>query len=278
MKTHICFTLVLGLCMACAPAGSNHSQPSASANTAASASATGSSLSPQADFETTGEDVKYHPQKQGFSGYLAQPKTPGKYPALVLIHEWWGLNKNIREFADHFAQKGYVALAVDLYEGQSTDKPEEARNLAAAVRNNLAAASDNLTQGVNFLKAQSMVNSERVASVGWCFGGGWSYEMAKNNMGVKASVMYYGSFNDHDDLSQMKAHILGHFGEKDTSIKLDDVRQFQATLKTLSGSHEIYIYPNAGHGFANSDNPAAYNKEAADLAWERTLSFLKGNL
>jgi carboxymethylenebutenolidase len=98
--------------------------------------------------------------------------------------------------------------------------------------------------------------------------------MAKNNLGVKASVMYYGQFNPKDDLSQMRAHILGHFGEQDRAISVDDARSFQATLKTLAGDHEVFIYPNAGHGFANAGD-SDYVPEAAELAWQRTISFLE---
>jgi carboxymethylenebutenolidase len=95
-------------------------------------------------------------------------------------------------------------------------------------------------------------------------------------MGVKATVMYYGQFG-HDDLSHMKATIIGHFGEKDTNIKVDNVKEFQAALKTQNGNNEVYIYPNAGHGFANPSG-ANYNEEAADLAWQRTMDFLQKNL
>jgi len=98
--------------------------------------------------------------------------------------------------------------------------------------------------------------------------------MAKNDLGVKATVIYYGYFNPKDDLSRMRATIIGHFGEEDRSIKVNDVREFQARLKTLNGDHEIYIYPNAGHGFAKSGRKR-YNKEAAEDAWERTTAFLK---
>jgi len=115
---------------------------------------------------------------------------------------------------------------------------------------------------------------DRLASVGWCFGGGWPYQTAKNNLGVKASVIYYGRFNPEDDLSRMRAVILGHLGEDDRGIRIDTVGEFQARLKTLNEDHEIYIYPNAGHAFANPGG-SNYNKEAAQLAWSRTVSFLK---
>jgi carboxymethylenebutenolidase len=206
-------------------------------------------------------------------GYLALPDGPGPHPAVVLIHEWWGLNDNIRENARRFAEQGYVALAVDLYEGAATTDQTEAGRLAGAVRGNTDRAMDNLSQAVRYLRNRAEVDDERLASVGWCFGGGWSYEMAKNDLGMDATVMYYGQFNADDDLEEMKSHIIGHFGEEDTSIKVDDVREFQATLQTQSGEHEVYIYPNAGHGFANEDNPN-YNAEAADMAWQRTVAFL----
>lgn len=226
----------------------------------------------------TENDVIYYNDNKNVKGFLAYPEKTGKYPALVLIHEWWGLNDNIKENVKKFAKLGYVVLASDLYGNSATTEQNKAREMAGKVRENTEEAMKNLKNAVAFLKARNDVEADRLASVGWCFGGGWSYQLAKNNVGVKASVMYYGNFNTEDDLQMMKAHIIGHFGEKDTSIKVDDVKQFQASLKTLSGKHEIYIYPNAGHGFANETNSNAYVKESADSAWERTIEFLKKNL
>src|SRR6185295_6651681 len=139
------------------------------------------------------------------------------------------------------------------------------------------AAFANLRAGTNYLKTLSSVDASALGTVGWCFGGNWAYEMAKNDFGLKTSVMYYGQMHPDDDLQNMKTLILGHFGEKDTSISVDTVKEFQAKLKTLSGEHEIYIYPNDGHGFANPDNPN-YDAKSADLAWERTLRFLATHL
>ncbi len=222
------------------------------------------------------ESVVYD-MENGIQGYLTHPEGSGQYPGLILIHEWWGLNDNIREFAHRFARLGYVALAVDLYNGRLAQTPNDAMQLAASVRNNLPAAFENLTKAVDFMRRSPYVRKDRIASVGWCFGGGWSYQMAKNDMGVGASVIYYGRFNPQDDFSRMRALILGNFGEKDSSISVDSVREFQATLKTLNGNHEIYIYPNAGHAFANSDS-TNYNREAAELAWKRTITFLEKHL
>lgn len=221
------------------------------------------------------EEVRYHKQLKDVKGFLARPADNKKHPAIVLIHEWTGLNDYMRGNARQYAKLGYVALAADLYQGKVTTNRDEARKLATGVRKNREVALENLRQAVAYLKGRSAnVDPQRLASVGWCFGGGWSYQMAKNDLGVKATVIYYGHFNPKDDLSRMRATIIGHYGEKDRSIKVDDVRAFQARLKTLNGDHEIYIYPNAGHGFAKSGRKR-YNKEAAEDAWKRTTAFLK---
>lgn len=230
------------------------------------------------DDETSTNEVNYYPEKPATMGYLAVPEGEGPFPALILIHEWWGMNDNIRDFAEDFADQGYVALAVDLYGGEAADTPDQARTLATSVRENTDGAFSNLEAAVAYLKGRDDVIAESMASVGWCFGGQWSYEMAKNDLGVAASVMYYGRFSPDDDLEMMKAMILGHFGEEDTGIAVDDVREFQAKLETLNGEHQVFIYPNAGHAFANEDNEEAYDEEAAELAWKRTLEFLQKHL
>ena len=226
----------------------------------------------------TATDVAYVKGNDNIKGYLAKPADKKTRPGLILIHEWWGLNDNIRENARAFAELGYVALAVDLYNGKMATKPAGARELAGSVRKNTEAAFANLKQAVSYLTGlKGEVDPARIASLGWCFGGGWSYQMAKNDLGVKASVIYYGFFNPADDLSRMRATILGHFGETDRAIKVDNVRAFQAKLKTLKGDHMVFIYPNAGHAFANADS-RNYEKEAAETAWKRTLDFFKKHL
>ena len=219
-------------------------------------------------------EVAYHGSTQG---YLALPAGTGNHPAIILIHEWWGLNDDIRAKAREFADQGFAALAVDLYDGKYGSSPAAARKLASGVRENMDEAFNNLRSAFAYLREHQRVQGDRLASVGWCFGGGWSYQIAKNNLGAKAAVIYYGSFNPADDLRKMKATILGNFGDKDRSIQVNNVREFQAKLSTLAGDHQIYIYPNAGHGFANPDNPS-YDKAAAALAHERTLAFLRKHL
>lgn len=212
---------------------------------------------------------------QDLNGYLAKPTSAGEKPAIILIHEWWGLNDAIRSTAREFAKLGYVALAVDLYGQEATTDRRQAQEYASGVQDNMEAAFANLKAAVKTLQEMPDVDQDRMASIGWCFGGGWSYQMAKNNLGVKATVIYYGRFNPEDDLQKMRAKIIGHFAEEDRGIRVDNVKEFQATLKTLSGEHEIYIYPNTQHGFASrpGENPR-YDEEAAELAWQRTNAFL----
>lgn len=232
-------------------------------------SSTGSSVDTGSGISVHTETVNYGPT----NGYLAIPDASGKHPAIVLIHEWFGLNDNIRWYAEQFAKQGYVALAIDLYDGQSTQDPAQAQKLASSVQHNMDKAMANLQSAVTYLKTRSEVDSTRLASIGWCFGGGWSYQMAKNNLGVKATVMYYGQFAPKDDLSMMKAHIIGHYGDKDQTIPVDDVKAFRAKLQTLSGENQVFIYENQGHGFARE-----LTTDSAKLAWQRTLAFLKQEL
>lgn len=230
--------------------------------------------------QVSGKEVTYFGSgEQAVSGYLAEPADSGSHPAIILIHEWWGLNDDIRAKARSFADLGYVALAVDLYHGASTTDPQEARQLVMKVQGDLPGAFENLRAALQFLKEDSLVDPDRIASIGWCFGGGWSYQMAVNNLGVKASVIYYGQFNPEDDFQKMRAEIIGHFADNDRSIAVDNVKEFQARLKTANGEHEIYIYPNTTHGFASRPgvNPQ-YSEAAAKLAWERTIAFLKKHL
>ena len=225
-----------------------------------------------------GRSVEYIQDEQGaVSGYLALPSGKGTHPGIILIHEWWGLNEDIRQKAREYAEAGYAALAVDLYEGRVTTRPEVAQELATKVRGDTQAAFAHLRAALEWLGSHPRVNGQRLASVGWCFGGGWSYEIARNQLGTKASIIYYGQFNPKDDLSKMRATILGHFAEQDLYIRVDDVRQFQAKLSTLNGEHEVFIYPNTQHSFDSSNRPA-YDAKASDRAWQRSLAFLRKHL
>ena len=210
-------------------------------------------------------------------GFLAKPKKEGIYPAVVMIHEWWGLNDNIKEMARSLAAEGYVVLAVDLYKGKVGKNSTEAGQLASQVRNNPSAAIINMKSAVQYLKNQNNVDKEKIASMGWCFGGQMSLQLALNEK-LAATVIYYGSLETNaTKLSVIKWPVLGIFGEKDTSIPVESVRKFEAALNEVGIENEIHIYPNVGHAFANPSG-MNYAPEQTKDAWEKTLAFLNKNL
>ncbi|MBI3035968.1 dienelactone hydrolase family protein [Candidatus Woesearchaeota archaeon] len=221
----------------------------------------------------TTEDAGYFGNSKGF---LAKPKKEGIYPAVVMIHEWWGLNDNIKEMARSLAAEGYVVLAVDLF-GKVAKTPDEARQLTSAIRSNNTGAIQNMKAAVEYLKKQSNVDDNKIASMGWCFGGQMSLQLSLNEL-LAATVIYYGNLEaDPAKLSAIKWPVLGIFGEKDTSIPVESVKKFEAALKQLGIENEIHIYPNVGHAFANPSGANYAPNETMD-AWKKTIGFLDRNL
>ena len=220
------------------------------------------------------EDVVYFGNSKGF---LAMPKKDGIYPAVVMIHEWWGLNDNIKEMARSLAAEGYVVLAVDLYNGRIGKNATEAGQLASQVRGNPAEAISNMKAAVQHLKSLDNVDDNRVASMGWCFGGAMSLQLALNEP-LAATIIYYGSLETNaTKLAVIKWPVLGIFGEKDTSIPVESVRKFEAALNELGIENEIYVYPNVGHAFANPSGMNYAPNETKD-AWKKTVDFLNKHL
>lgn len=211
------------------------------------------------------------------TGFLAAPKKEGNYPAVVMIHEWWGLNDNIKEMARSLAAEGYVVLAVDLYNGKVGKNATEAGQLASQVRNNQAEAISNMKAAVQYLKSLGNVDDNRIASMGWCFGGAMSLQLALNEP-LNATIIYYGSLEANaTKLSVIKWPVLGIFGEKDTSIPVESVRKFEAALNELGIENEIHVYPNVGHAFANPSGMNYAPNETKD-AWKKTVDFLDKHL
>ena len=194
-------------------------------------------------------------------------------PGIIMIHEWWGLNDNIRAMADRLAGEGYIVLAIDLFGGQTASDVPEARKLMLGVVNDARSARSNIRQAFDFLRGTA--GAPEVGSLGWCFGGGWSLNAAMLlGEDLEAAVIYYGEVTDEmEELGSIEAPILGLFGEADRGIPVDSVRSFEATLERLGKDHEIHIYPGAGHAFANPTG-RNYNPEFAEDAWQRTLEFL----
>jgi carboxymethylenebutenolidase len=205
-----------------------------------------------------------------------QLHPPEKLPAIIMIHENRGLNDNIKSTADILAKQGYVVLAVDLFQGQVTDNPDRARELSSAVRNNPSVAVENMKSAVSYLSSLQNVNASRIASIGWCFGGGQSLQLALNSEDhpLAASIIYYGQVvNDTRELSKIKWPVLGIFGDQDQAISVDSVTAFERALNETGVTNEIYMYPGVGHAFANPSNDNYAPQETAD-AWKKTLAFL----
>ena len=210
-------------------------------------------------------------------GYFAAPADVFEpLPAIIVIHEWWGLNDNVRAMADRLAGEGYMVLAVDLYQGETADSPGAARVLMREVVEDPEPARENLRAAYEFLMT---AGAPRIGSLGWCFGGGWSLNTAQLFPDdLDATVIYYGQvIDDEEKLRPINTPILGLFAADDTGIKVESVEAFGAALERLRKDHEIHIYPGVGHAFANPTGNN-YNRDAAEDAWTRTLAFLQSHL
>jgi carboxymethylenebutenolidase len=220
------------------------------------------------------------------TGYLVYPEPSNnaqqqeRLPAVIMIHEWFGLNEHIKSQADLLANEGYAVLAVDLYRGEVATDSDRARELASSVRSNSASAIDNLQSAVSYLKSLEIVDDSKIASLGWCFGGDWSLQLALNSSEnpLTATIVYYGRpVTDTASLSSISWPILGIFGDQDQAIPVESVKQFASALNASSITNEIYLYENVGHAFANPSGDNYASKETAD-AWQKTIGFLRTHL
>lgn len=208
-------------------------------------------------------------------GFRSRPRNAKKdAPAIILVHEWWGLNDNIRGMAGQYAGEGYVALAVDLY-GTVAPTPDSAAKLYRYVMDNPVPARANLSGAIDFLRSQG---AKKVGTVGWCFGGHWSLEAGLvGGSRVQAVVMYYGQpITDPKQLEQLDAPLLGFFGSQDTGIPADSVKAMAAELDRLGKSETLQFF-DAGHGFANPSGKN-YNATAAEAAWKHAMEFFRNYL
>lgn len=203
-----------------------------------------------------------------------------KLPAVVMIHENRGLNEHIKMMADTLAKEGYVVLGVDLFNGQVASNQEDAGQLSGAVRENPTEAIANLRAAVRYLASLENVNASQISSLGWCFGGQQSLQLALNTepkYPLSSTIIYYGRLvSDPDELSKIKWPVLGIFGDQDDSIPVENVINFESALDSLGIPNEIYVYEGVGHAFANPSRDSYAPEQTAD-AWNKTLSFLKNS-
>ncbi len=195
-------------------------------------------------------------------------------PTVLLIHEWWGLNDQIKSVAAEYAKLGYAALAVDLYQGQVATERDKAREYMESMK--AAEAKETLAKWIDWMRSHE-ATTEKLGTVGWCFGGGWSLN-ASIGSPVDATVVYYGNVQRTDaELANLKGPVQGHFATLDKWINKDMVGKFTDAMKKAGQpAPEVYWY-EADHAFANPSG-GRYDQEDTKLAWERTQAFLKSNL
>jgi len=228
-------------------------------------------------FAAEGNTVSYKSGDETVNGILYTPAGKGPHPALIVIHEWWGLNDWIKEQASKLSDQGYVALAIDLYRGKVATTPDEAHEIMRGVPEDRA--KRDLAAAFDYLASQPNVKKDRIGAIGWCMGGGYSLDVALEEPTLAADVINYGHLaTDKEALEKINAPILGLFGAQDRGITPDDVHKFEQTMKQLGKKIDVKIYDDAGHAFENPNNKQGYRADDAADAWRRTVEFLSSTL
>ena len=229
-----------------------------------------SELTQNGKYDVSTSSVNY----DGTTGFLARPDSTESFPGIVMIHEWWGLNENMKDTATKLASHGYVVLAVDLFQGNVATDAQKATQMISSFEQEQGTI--NMNSAVNYLQTNHDIG--KIGSIGWCFGGGQSLNLALNNEEMDASVIYYGRLvTEQETLSKIDWPVLGIFAELDQGIPVNQVREFENSLNELGISNEIHIYPGVDHAFANPTGER-YAPAETDDAWQKTLKFLKENL
>jgi carboxymethylenebutenolidase len=219
------------------------------------------------------QTVQFPSGKETISGFLALPDKAGPQPAMIVVHEWWGLNDWVKEQTEKLAAQGYVALAVDLYRGKNASDPSEAHELMRGLPQDRAVRD--MQAAYAYLLTRKDVKTDRIGVIGWCMGGGLALQLAIHQPRLAACVVNYGSLpTDPNDLQQIACPVLGNFGADDKGITPADVEAFDKALKGMHRIIDVKIYPGAGHAFENPNNTTGYRPEAAADAWSRTVAFL----
>lgn len=230
-----------------------------------------------ASFAATQKNVSYKSGNETVNAVLYTPNGNGPFPALVVIHEWWGLNDWVKEQAQKLADQGYETLAIDLYRGKVATTPEEAHEIMRGVPEDRA--NRDLLAAYDYLASQQNVKKDRIGAIGWCMGGGYALDLAVAQPKLVVDVVNYGHLaTDDTTLQRINAKVLGIFGGQDRGITPDSVHAFEQQMKKLGKSIDVKIYPDAGHAFENPNNKGGYKPEDAQDAWGLTLKFLNQNL
>ncbi len=226
----------------------------------------------------SGKAVKYTSvDGQQLNGWLAKPdNAAGDLPAIIVIHQWWGLDDSIRRAGERIAGQGYMTLAVDLYNGSVAGQPKDAMRMSRALSNNEEAGLANIKDAIAYLKS---VGATKIGVIGWCMGGRWSLLTALNfHDDIDAAIIYYGGVtDDKEELVVLDMPVLGIFAGDDFIVPPKKAYAFATSMAELKKDLEFYIYRDAEHAFSNPSG-TEYNPEAAADAWEKTTAFLERNL
>lgn len=232
-----------------------------------------------------GRLVSYKVRNEPVQAYLVRPQRTAAMPGIVVIHEWWGLNDQIKRVADRLAEEGFVAIAPDLYRGKLGTDAGLAHELMRGLNETyavdvIAGAAAHLRSIEARDRRGPAPTAARMAigTLGFCMGGRISLATALSGADVQAAVMFYGSVETSKEaLAPLQVPLLGIFGNEDRGIPLDQIRAFQAALKDAGKDATVLVYPGVGHAFFNEDRPS-YEREAANDAWERTKAFFRTHL
>lgn len=221
--------------------------------------------------------VSFTSGSQTVHALLYSPSGAGTHPAIIVIHEWWGLNDWIKQQAADLADQGYVALAVDLYRGKTAADPETAHELMRGLPQDRGVRD--LEAAADYLKTLKSVDPHRLGAVGWCMGGGFAAQFAVADPDLRAVAINYGSLpTDDAALKQIHAAIIGNFGALDKGITPQDVHDFASAMKSIGHPVDVKIYPDAGHAFENPDNKNGYRPADAADAHARMKAFFHDHL
>ncbi len=223
-----------------------------------------------------GELVRFQAGGDEVRAYLARPAGDRPAPGVVVLHEWWGLNGQIKGVADRLAREGFLAIVPDLYRGKVADTAELAHELMRALDEDRAVAI--VRAAAAYLREEGSAAERPVGTIGFCMGGSLSLSAALAIPEIRAAVIYYGRVKTSAEaVAPLGCPLLGLFGEEDRGIPVEDVRRFESALKEAGKTAEIHLYPSAGHAFFNETRPS-YDRSAAADAWERTRTFLRKHL
>ena len=236
----------------------------------------GPSLFPAAAPAADTARVQIGPAQGGTTAFVAWPASRDAAPAIIVVHEWWGVNGQIRNVARRLAQEGYVAIVPDLYRGRVADDAEYAHELSRGLDEKKAIGDLDATSA--WLRTHRRVNRNRIGVVGFCMGGRLSELYALHRPDLAAAVMFYGQpEDDAGQIATLKVPLQGHFGEEDRGIGKDQVAALRGALAKAGKTADIHTYPGAGHAFMNEGRPS-FHADAAKQAWARTLQFFQKHL